>query len=448
MKRQLLRTLLCTALAVGGATVAYAGDLTGVRVSNYDGYSRVVMDLTSIPSNITANYDKSNHTIVFKFKDTKNQMASAVNQNTTKTGVLKGVQLQGNATDLTVTLSSSQDINYNTLVLKNPNRFVVDLFSNYTQKTSKSIAPNIESIKWSTTVKEGMIKVAAIEADDNVPMAIGNVPAGKTLKDVNQTYAVAIGLKGKNISDGTEKTIAFGAVIDDPTTLKSVGAIKYMPNKGYAIMEKSIQIQGTSNRNSFLVTTVDSVRKTESLVLYTPNYGASTGTNTYGYEVIVDKNKVAAIGTGNSKIPKNGYVLSGHGNGKASISALKVGDSITLKRAPELVQVKAVGGAIYSGGTIVLKDNRYVGPASSPLLGRTFIGTTTDNDLIVLTVDKKVPESVGVTTKEGVQLLTNLGAKDGLELTNQGEVDIRTPDTIVHQAGTNPTIYETIMVLK
>ena len=138
MKKSMLVATLALALSSFASLNALAGDLTGIRVSNSDGYSRVVMDLTSEAKNYTTNYNKETHVLTFLLKDTTNKMAKPIEQNTTKTGVLTGVGLQSKDSQLQLNLNANQDVNYNAFVLKNPNRLVVDLFSNYAQKTTKS----------------------------------------------------------------------------------------------------------------------------------------------------------------------------------------------------------------------------------------------------------------------------------------------------------------------
>ncbi|UVI29580.1 glycoside hydrolase family 10 protein [Paenibacillus spongiae] len=59
----------------------------------------------------------------------------------------------------------------------------------------------------------------------------------------------------------------------------------------------------------------DGFRGADQLIVYTSSYGqATTGTNPWGYEVVVDENnQIVAAGGNNTAIPENGYVLSGHG---------------------------------------------------------------------------------------------------------------------------------------
>lgn len=53
-------------------------------------------------------------------------------------------------------------------------------------------------------------------------------------------------------------------------------------------------------------------RGEDALVVYTPVRGATTGTNEYGYEVVVDDGLVVSRGGNNSEIPPKGFVVSGH----------------------------------------------------------------------------------------------------------------------------------------
>lgn len=59
---------------------------------------------------------------------------------------------------------------------------------------------------------------------------------------------------------------------------------------------------------------VNQGRGANQLIQYTQEYGDTTGTNMFGYEVIVEDRKVIKRGGNNSEIPNNGYVLSIHGS--------------------------------------------------------------------------------------------------------------------------------------
>ena len=97
---------------------------------------------------------------------------------------------------------------------------------------------------------------------------------------------------------------------------------------------------------------------------------------------------------------------------------------------------------------MVLKNGNYVGADGTNNKARSFIGTTKDHNLVILTVDKVGLQSVGVTQQEGAKLLSKLGVVDGAELSNQGSVDLVVNDAYVHKATPNPTTYEDIIIIK
>lgn len=57
-------------------------------------------------------------------------------------------------------------------------------------------------------------------------------------------------------------------------------------------------------------------RKDNQLVVYTAEYGESTGTNRLGIEAIIKDGVVIAKGDNNNAIPEDGIVLSGVGLAK------------------------------------------------------------------------------------------------------------------------------------
>lgn len=64
------------------------------------------------------------------------------------------------------------------------------------------------------------------------------------------------------------------------------------------------------------VDAVDNNREADFMVVYTPAHGDTTGTNAYGYEVAVSDGMVIAVGGNGRVIPKDGFVVSGHGTAK------------------------------------------------------------------------------------------------------------------------------------
>ncbi|WRP06256.1 family 10 glycosylhydrolase [Rossellomorea aquimaris] len=70
-------------------------------------------------------------------------------------------------------------------------------------------------------------------------------------------------------------------------------------------------------------------RGANQLLLYTPAFGNSTGTNPYGYEITVTEGVVTKIGGGDSAIPANGFVVSGHGTEAEYLKKAEIGMKVT-----------------------------------------------------------------------------------------------------------------------
>jgi len=296
-------------------------------------------------------------------------------------------------------------------------------------------------------VPEGKIQAYALTVDNDSPMVVAHVPEGKTLAAVSQAHTALIGAKVKGGSFERPYSVASDGTID-LERISNRGTLRYTPNRGYFIEEKKPLLQAKTQKESFMITAVNAPRKENALTLYTNAYGPSTKTNDYGYEVTVANGKVTSGQNGNSKLGENQYVLSGHGEAREALRKLKVGTPISIQNRPELAQVSTTGGASLQAGTMVMKNGRYVGADSSNNKARSFIGTTKDNNLVVLAVDKVGLQSVGVTQKEGAKLLSKLGVVDGAELSNQGSVDLVVKDEYVHKSTSSPTSYEDIVIIK
>ena len=331
--------------------------------------------------------------------------------------------------------------------MEKPARIVVDLFSSYAQQTTKDVNKSVAYSKINNTVPEGKIQAYALTVDNDSPMVVAHVPEGKTLAAVSQAHTALIGAKVKGGSFERPYSVASDGTID-LERISNRGTLRYTPNRGYFIEEKKPLLQAKTQKESFMITAVNAPRKENALTLYTNAYGPSTKTNDYGYEVTVANGKVISGQNGNSKLGENQYVLSGHGEAREALRKLKVGTPISIQNRPELAQVSTTGGASLQAGTMVMKNGRYVGADSSNNKARSFIGTTKDNNLVVLAVDKVGLQSVGVTQKEGAKLLSKLGVVDGAELSNQGSVDLVVKDEYVHKSTSSPTSYEDIVIIK
>lgn len=106
-------------------------------------------------------------------------------------------------------------------------------------------------------------------------------------------------------------------------------AAPLLPTAAEAASAEWVTIRGLTRP----VDRVDAYRAADQLVRYTPAFGASTGTNPYGFEAAVVNGVVTKVqdGVGAMAIPAGGYVLSGHGTSRTWLRANAVlGAPVTL----------------------------------------------------------------------------------------------------------------------
>ncbi len=148
---------------------------------------------------------------------------------------------------------------------------------------------------------------------------------------------------------------------------------------------------------AFLIEGVNRPRSTNSLTLYTPHYGPTTRTPSWGKEVLVENtdegDKIVGLVYGNAKIPRNGYVLSLGGQKTKLFPLFKRGDRVALEEyIPadwSYVKTMVTGGPLLvSGGKVTVTSEKEGFFANiSGTNARTGLGVTEDNKLLLVVVD-------------------------------------------------------------
>ncbi|OGI31051.1 MAG: hypothetical protein A2287_02195 [Candidatus Melainabacteria bacterium RIFOXYA12_FULL_32_12] len=81
------------------------------------------------------------------------------------------------------------------------------------------------------------------------------------------------------------------------------------------------------------------LRAANQLLIYTPEFGQTTGTNEYGSEAIVVNGIVTDFTGSNTIIPQNGYVISGHGRASRWIKEkLIIGATVKIDRENKVIE--------------------------------------------------------------------------------------------------------------
>jgi hypothetical protein len=179
-------------------------------------------------------------------------------------------------------------------------------------------------------------------------------------------------------------------------------------------------------------------RRADELILYRPIFDESTRTNAFGTEAAVVNGVVTAVVDlrGNTPIPRDGFVLSGHGRARQWIlQMLRPGMALTVQtrlvspsgdtRWDQIRQAVGGGPRLLSGGQFAASTftdlEGFAGAFTDRRHPRSAIGVLGDGRIVLLVVDGRRPShSLGMTLLELAAELRRLGAVDAMNLDGGG----------------------------
>ena len=195
----------------------------------------------------------------------------------------------------------------------------------------------------------------------------------------------------------------------------------------------------SSNGTSANITSVNNARAENNLVIYTPKYGSTSGTNDYGYEVIITPvDGSLRFGTmemtvaeaphvkGSTTIPAGSYVLSGHGTAATFVAGLSQGEKITINTQMKLgdntiIPTQLAGGQpmILSGGVVLNTESAL--DHLTALNPRTAVGyDATGTKLVLLVVDGRSTASQGCVSKVLADIMREVGCSEAMNFDGGG----------------------------
>ncbi len=193
------------------------------------------------------------------------------------------------------------------------------------------------------------------------------------------------------------------------------------------------------NGEEVVVGGVNCERNANSVVVYNGWYGATTGTNNFGVEFVVQGGVVVNIfrERGNNYIPPDGFVVSAHGTAAESFKGVYVGDEmifdedfINVEHGEDFNEALHVIGA---GPTLVKDGEIYVTADAEQFppdirvgrAPRSAFGITQYGDYIFAVVDGRQTHSKGCTLTEWARILkNNFGAVEAINLDGGGSTEL------------------------
>lgn len=458
--KQTLKLAILAGL-IGSGTVFHnmAADLTAVRATNETGHTRVVLDMQGLPNGWSSIYNENGQQLKVHLPATTNKTSGPVQYNNRNSGVLKGVSLAATNDGLDMSLAVNQDVRYHIFTLEEPDRVVLDLFNNYEQRTTKSLKSGVTHTQWDTSTDTGRVKVDVLEIGPLEPVeAVTGHEAGQNLQELAPAGAIAVGIhkvgsvepRVEKDSDVSTIKTASGAIIPivDSREITPSASIRYVPSQGYVFDLQSKKLQLTEGDKTYVVNGINRSRGANELIAYNTYYGTSTGTNIYGQEVTIRKNKVVAKNQANSLLASGDIVLSGHGTMIPVLQALQVGDVVDLQIIQPVATISKVGTMLASDDYIVLRDSVATSYDEGRYRGRTLLGVKADGSLVVLVASGNYRAYTGITLAQGGAMLKQFGAINGIDVGFNQDNDIWANGVYIHRDVTSsgPALYERAII--
>lgn len=216
-------------------------------------------------------------------------------------------------------------------------------------------------------------------------------------------------------------------------TRQKIPLFGYPKTKGIIYLEKTGEY--------FFLWGMNRRRSEDDALVYTPEYGATTGTNIYGREIRVSNDRVAGMQYGNSRIPPDGFVISLHGESMKYFNWFQRGDRVRLYFVVDPAWLDVYNSI--TGGPMLIRGGKTVLDTSvseklrqgySNRIPATAVGNTLDGRLIFVVMDGRQKKfSIGVTFSELADFMRSLGAINAIGMDGGGSSTMVIDGTVVNR---------------
>ncbi|HHY46898.1 MAG TPA: AMIN domain-containing protein [Firmicutes bacterium] len=413
--------------------------LLAVRHSESDGQVRVVFEFDRLPEYSLAQ-TRNPSRVVLEFRNTLATSASIVDS------AGNGVALQRVRVSMPScnTTRAVVDLRYplgegRALLLNDPPRIVVDIPKRYENSTFTFVAPGIRYLQLERGTPQGPLRVDAVYIDLSHPsisvrpVLAGNGRFGRdTVSAIARRHGALVAINGIYFApDGRPLGLVIldGRIVAAPQYDRTaVGFTK----DGRVLFDR-VSMKGHVTRQdgiSFPISGINRPRAQSDIVIYTPEWGDSTRTDHSGLEIGVLNDTVVSVGTGDLRIPAEGFVVSIGSGSVVNFAGVRLGDQlkVSLTLSPDWIgmgvrDALGAGPRLVSDGkiTVTAQEEHFQADVAAGRAPRTALGVTRDNHLILLAATGRQRDiSVGLTLEELAGLMIELGAVDALNLDGGG----------------------------
>jgi hypothetical protein len=311
----------------------------------------------------------------------------------------------------------------------------------------------VVNVAWQAAGAPGELRVVL----SNEAVA-GYTPQAELTSDMCKRIACLVAVNGDFFAGEGQPV---GAVLSDGRLMRSPNPKHHQLSRSAdgSLETGSLSWRGTVVPTDLQPIELDGVNVTrgaDGLVLYTPSFGPSTGTNDFGLELVLSVvrpegpirvGQTTVVGltelrrAGDTSIPREGAVLSGHGRGAQALIELwdRLQATEVSREALLRLDVKPRATDSIGGSPILVRDGRrWFGDEDRELYRlrhpRTIAGWNSAGDLLLVTVDGRQPGySLGMTMVEAAQLMIDLGADEAINLDGGGSTTFVVGGSVVNR---------------
>lgn len=416
--------------------VSARAQVTNMRVGSGAARIRIVLDI-----------DKA---ATFKDKSSDNLISLEIGTEVKKT-------LQKKISDETVTgvvlekagkkagilkISLKKPAQHKVIVLKNPNRIVVDVYRIQIIRTSKDLGNGLTYTFWQDDMNGLPVRVYALSLSPDSKYELRPF-SGAGSANGRGRLTRAVSLVGARAAVNACYFDTDGWVIGNCKWNESVFGVESTPRSAFVIdkegkpsVQKDLAYRGTATLPGGRVLTIlglNRQRIANDLVLFNRNYASGTRTNEHGREIRVSKGRVTEVSAkGNMALDNDSLVLSGHGVNADALAVVRCGDRVAVdqtlgsRMADEARLVVGGGPMLLEKGKINVRSRE---EAMAPDIAygrapRTGIGVKADGTIILMVVDGRSQYSAGMSLKEFAQYLKRFGAVSAVNFDGGGSSEM------------------------
>lgn len=409
--------------------------VTGMRVGSGATRIRIVLDMDA-PAKFKDNSTQNG--IVLDIDTAADKMQRKIND--ASVADISLVKKGKKKSQLVVSLKKPAQ--HKLIVLKRPNRLVIDVYRIQIVKVTKDLGNGLAYTFWQDDMSGLPVRIYALTLAPDSRYELRPF-SGAGAVNGRGRLARAVAANGARAAVNACYFDTDGWVIGNCKWDGSFFGVDDTPRsafivdkEGKASIQKDLSYLGTVSLPDGRTLTIKGLNRqriTDDLVLFNRNYAGSTRTNEHGREVRVSKGRATEVSAkGNMRLDRDSLVLSGHGANADALAHIRRGDRVAIaqtlgSRLADEARLVVGGGPLLVEKGVVNVRSREESMASDIAYGRaprTGVGVKADGTVLLMVVDGRSQYSAGMSLKEFATYLKRFGAVSAVNLDGGGSSEM------------------------